>query len=138
MQIPSGGGLQSSMNVTPLIDVVLVLLIIFMLVTPLTQHGYGVKVPQQTTVQLPREALPDQVVVRYTADRTIFLNTELVTSDRFAVRLRELVRNRPDRLIFFAGDRKLNYQEAVRFMDTVRALGAKNLAILVDPIGGAP
>src|SRR5437867_173796 len=121
MQVDSGGGMMSVMNVTPLIDVVLVLLIIFMLVTPLSQHVYDVRVPQKATVQLPRQTLLDPIIVRYTAEKRIFINGEEIPPERLPTRLRELMTGRPDKLAFFAGDRHLNYQEAVRFMDRMRA-----------------
>ena len=71
MQVGGGGSLRSDINVTPLVDVVLVLLIIFMVITPVVQMGYLVKVPPKAPANLPPSAVQDQIILRLQGDKSV-------------------------------------------------------------------
>ncbi len=135
-----GGGAgeyKSDINITPLVDVVLVLLIIFMVITPLLQMGYDVKVPPKS--QLPPDSAPppDLLIVSLTPANKIYLNKEEVTPQTLALRLTEILKNRANKTIFFSGDDGSNYGEVIKIMDLCRNAGAKNIGIVMEavPIG---
>jgi len=126
---------RSEINVTPLVDVVLVLLIIFMVVTPLLQMSYDVNVPPKAEAS---NAPPptDLVVVSLTADKGIFINKESVPLEQLRFRLAEILKNRSRGTVFFSADDRVKYADAVKVLDVMRASGAKNLGIVeefVDP-----
>jgi biopolymer transport protein ExbD len=124
---------KSDINITPLVDVVLVLLIIFMVITPLLQMGYDVKVPPKATVDTPQPTL-DQLIVSLTAQNRIFLNKQELTAQQLAAQLSGILKNRRDKTVFFSGDDSANYGEVVRVMDIVRNSGAKNLGIVLETV----
>ncbi|HEX2222934.1 MAG TPA: biopolymer transporter ExbD [Thermoanaerobaculia bacterium] len=136
MNTSSTGGVRSDINITPLVDVVLVLLIIFMVVTPLLQMGYEVQVPPKVETVVP-QPLDDQVVVRMDAEGRTFINKTVVTQAEFPTRLREALTGRADKVVFFAADGELPYDKVADFMDMCRDNGAQNLGIVFEDMGAA-
>ncbi len=123
-------GVQADMNVTPLIDILLVLLIIFMVVTPLMMMDHRVDVPKKAEVDLPPDVTAEQVVLTYTKDRAVYLNQNRVENTLLAKKLEEVFQNRRDKTIFLNFDPDANYGECVRIVDTVRNSGLEKLAII--------
>jgi len=135
MQVGGGGSLRSDINVTPLVDVVLVLLIIFMVITPVVQMGYLVKVPPKAPAGLPPSAVNDQIILRLMPDNRILINKDDVPPDQFPQRIRELLHGNTSKMIFFAGSRDVDYDSTMKFLDVARANGAKNIGIIVEEPG---
>jgi len=135
MQVGGGGSLRSDINVTPLVDVVLVLLIIFMVITPVVQMGYLVKVPPKAPAGLPPSAVNDQIILRLMPDNRILINKDDVPADQFPQRIRDLLHGNTSKMIFFAGSRDVDYESTMKFLDTARANGAKNIGIIVEEPG---
>jgi biopolymer transport protein TolR len=130
---PAGGGYKSDINITPLVDIVLVLLIIFMVITPLLQMGYDVKVPPKATVENPPPAM-DQLIVSLTLQNRIYLNKEPLDAQSLALRLGEILKNRRDKTVFFSADDGAVYGEVVKVMDIVRNAGANNIGIVLETV----
>lgn len=134
MQVGGGGSLRSEINVTPLVDVVLVLLIIFMVITPVVQMGYLVKVPPKAPPGTPSQVMADQIVLRITDDGRFMINKEEIQKEQFANRLREILKGNTSKMIFFSGAPEVKYEEAIAFLDLARAAGANNIGIIVDDV----
>ena len=133
MGAQSGFDFRSEINIAPLVDVTLVLLIIFMVLTPLLQMGYDVKVPPKSN--LPADASPaDQLIVSLTAQNKIFLNKEVMNEQTLALRLTEILKNRAAKTVFFSGDDASNYAQVIKVMDIVRNSGATNLGIVLEAV----
>jgi biopolymer transport protein TolR len=130
------GGVRSDINITPLVDVVLVLLIIFMVVTPLLQMGYEVQVPPKVETAAP-PPMDDQVIVRLDAQGQAWINKTQVPLAQFPGRFREIMTGRASKVVFFAADGELQYDKVADFMDMVRDNGAENLGIVFDDMKGA-
>lgn len=126
------GGPKSEINVTPLVDVMLVLLIIFMILQPMLQMGYEVNVPPPQPPSAFNEANPDQIVLSLTASNEIYLNKERVERSNLPIRLQEVLRNRGNKPVFFSCEDTVKYDEAMKVMDIVRNNGAKNIGIVMD------
>jgi biopolymer transport protein ExbD len=124
--------MRSDINVTPLVDVVLVLLIIFMVITPVVQMGYLVKVPPKAPANLPPSAVQDQIVLRLMAGPRVLINKEEMTMEQFPNRIREVLRGNTSKMVFFSGGRDVDYDTTMKFLDTARASGAKNIGIIVE------
>ena len=133
MNVGSSTGVKSEINVTPLVDVVLVLLIIFMIVIPMTQVGYAVNTPPKVTGVVPPTA-SDQLIVRMDRDGRIYINKEAVSDADFANRFREVIKNRENKIVFFAADGELLYDKVATLMDLCRDNGAKNIGIVFEDI----
>lgn len=129
--------MRSDINVTPLVDVVLVLLIIFMVITPVVQMGYLVKVPPKAPANLPPSAVQDQIILRIQQGNRVLINKEEMSLEQFPNRIREILRGNTSKMVFFSGARDVDYETTMRFLDLARASGAKNIGIIVeDPTGG--
>ena len=137
MATGTSSGPKSEINVTPLVDVVLVLLIIFMVIQPLMQRGYDVQVPPKQELNAPPPQSADQLIVSLTARREIYLNKERVEAGNLAIRLQELLKNRGNKVVFFSAEDAANYGDAMKVMDIVRNNGAKNIGIVMDWVSPA-
>jgi biopolymer transport protein ExbD len=137
MGASSPGEYKSDINITPLVDVVLVLLIIFMVITPLLQMGYDVKVPPK--VNTPQNTPPpaDLMIVSLTPQNKIYLNKDEVNAQTLALRLTEILKNRANKTVFFSGDDGATYGEVIKVMDICRNAGAKSMGIVMEavPVG---
>ena len=138
MQVGGSGTVKSDINVTPLVDVVLVLLIIFMVITPVVQMGYLVKVPPKAPANLPPSAVQDQIVLRLYAGNRVLINKEEMSMEQFPNRIREILRGNQSKMVFFAGGRDVDYESTMKFLDLARASGAKNIGIIVEDPSAAP
>jgi len=129
-----GGGPTPQMNVTPLVDVVLVLLIIFMVVAPLLIKQLHLATPPQQTQATPPPQAPDdtQVLVRLDADGTVRLNSAPIDPAALEDKLRRVFAARVDDVVFFEADDAANYAQAVRVMDTLRAAGALTIGVVTE------
>jgi biopolymer transport protein TolR len=127
-------GANSEINVTPLVDVVLVLLIIFMVVTPLLEKEINVRVPNTEEVTEVKDVPPDQLVVRIAADGKLSVNDTEVSDEAYEDELRkQLLKPRATgRLVFFAADEQANYAVLVRAMDRAKKAGADTLGMMTE------
>jgi biopolymer transport protein TolR len=135
MAVGGGGGLKSDINVTPLVDVVLVLLIIFMVLTPLLQLGYDVNVPPKATAQSAMDVVTkQQLIVTQTEPDSVFLNREKIELKQLPLRLTEILQKRNDKTVFFSADDALNYGVVISTMDMIRNAGAEKIGIITEKV----
>src|SRR5579864_1799670 len=138
MEVRGGAsGIRSDINITPLVDVVLVLLIIFMVAVPLLQMGYAVQVPPKVTTATPQPDA-DQIIVRLDEQGHAFINKTQVEMADFQGRLRTALTGRQSKVVFFAADGELPYDKVATFMDLTRDAGAQNLGIVFEDMRPQP
>src|SRR6516164_7680821 len=123
-------GPQAEINVTPLIDIVLVLLIIFMVLTPVMLKELPAKVPQKQAETMPQPPGENPIVVEVDARDALLLNGEPVAPEALAAAVGERLRHDRQKVVFFRIDDEANYGRAVRIMDVCRGAGAKTLGIV--------
>ncbi|HYN20969.1 MAG TPA: biopolymer transporter ExbD, partial [Thermoanaerobaculia bacterium] len=115
----------------------LVLLIIFMVITPIVQMGYEVQVPPKVETAAPVPQDSNQIIVRLDAEGRPWINKQMISLNDFPGRLREALTGRSSKVIFFAADGELEYGKVAAFMDICRNNGAQNLGIVFEDMRGA-
>jgi biopolymer transport protein TolR len=126
-----GGGLTNEINVTPMIDVLLVLLIIFMMVVPMARKAIDIQLPDPNPAVAPANAVSQQIVLEVLPNGQFAVNKEPLNKDNLTKRLKEIYDPRPDKLIFIKGDPTVKYQDVIFAMDMARQAGV--LVIGVPP-----
>jgi biopolymer transport protein ExbD len=131
MAMTAGGakGLQNEPNVTPMIDVLLVLLIIFMLVVPMSRKAIDLQLPDPTETQQQNTAPPDQIVLEVFPGDKYMINKQPVTKADLQKRLTEIYKDRPEKIIFVKGDPKVKYSDVIYAMDVARGSGVKVIGL---------
>ena len=125
------GGIKSDINVTPLVDVMLVLLIIMMLVAPLLQQGVPVKLPQAAnTVDKPETQ--DQTVLAIGKNKELYLNAKPVTEGELATRLNEILENKKEKVVLIKADEEVEYSAVMGAMDQLRQAGIEDIGLVTE------
>jgi biopolymer transport protein TolR len=124
------GSLVSQINVTPLVDVMLVLLIIFMVTAPIIQQGVQVNLPKVKAAALPGKE--EQFVISITREDQVYLNDTRISLPDLAKRLAAIGRERPDRQVFVRADEQVPYGMVVRTMTAIKAAGIENVGMVTE------
>ena len=136
MAMAAGGsdrGLTNEPNVTPMIDVLLVLLIIFMMIIPLSRKAIDVQLPDPTPTKDKPNAKPDQIVLEVLPGPTFAINTKAVDKAGLFQRLKDIYDPRPEKILFFKGDPEVTYQDVIFAMDQARGAGVKVIDAVPKP-----
>ena len=129
------GGVKSDINVTPLCDVMLVLLIIMMIVAPLLQQGVSVKLPTaDNTVDKPETQ--GQTVLAISKDKALYLNAKPVTEGELASKVNELLENQNEKIVLIKADEEVDYGTVMAAMDQLRQAGIEDIGLVTDPKRG--
>lgn len=131
MAMSGGGGnsgLTNDINVTPMIDVLLVLLIIFMMVIPMSRKAIDLQLPDPTPDDTNSGPPPSQIVLEVLPGNTFKINSQPVTKADLARKLKEIYDPRPDKIIFVKGDPTVKYSDVINAMDVARGAGVKVIA----------
>ena len=125
----SGGnpqsGLTNEINVTPMIDVLLVLLIIFMMVIPMSRKAIDLQLPDPTPDNTPQGPPPSQIVLEVLPGNVFKVNSQPIPRNDLMKRLKEIYDPRPDKIIFIKGDPTVKYSDVIYAMDVARGAGVK-------------
>jgi biopolymer transport protein ExbD len=125
----------SDINVTPMVDVMLVLLIIFMVITPLLTHGVPVDlVKTNHPIAMQNADKSDAILIAVTRDARVFLNTTQMQAEDLPSKVKDLLTNRLDKTVYIKSDRRAKYEKVVDVVDNLRAAGVDQVGLLTEQV----
>ena len=125
------GGVKSDINVTPLVDVMLVLLIIMMLIAPMLQQGVALKLPTATnTVDKPE--VQGQTIIAIAKDKGLYLNSKQIQDGQLATKVTELLENTKDKVVLIKADEEVEYGAVMSAMDQLRQAGIEDIGLITE------
>jgi len=128
-----GAKISSDINVTPMVDVMLVLLIIFMVVTPMLQHGVSVDMAQvNNPEQMPDADKEDALLVSIMRNGDVFFGTDKISVDNLTTKVKDRLANKSDKRVYVKADARAHFGNVVQVVDSVRAAGVDDLGLLTD------
>jgi biopolymer transport protein TolR len=127
----SNGQMMSDINVTPLVDVMLVLLIIFMVTAPMMMQGVDVSLPEATAE--PLESEKEHLIVTIDTENQVFINDFQVTVDGLGEKLEKILEGRSDREVFLKADKDISYGTVVQVMAAIKGAGVEKLGMVTEP-----
>ncbi|HEX9200356.1 MAG TPA: biopolymer transporter ExbD [Acidobacteriaceae bacterium] len=126
-------GVNSDINVTPMVDVMLVLLIIFMVITPMLQKGVSVTLAKtDNPIKMPEADKEDSLIVAVMRDGKIYFNSDVVSAETLTDKVKDKLSNKPDKRIFVKADAGAKYGDVVAVVDNVRSAGVDQLGLLTE------
>jgi len=131
MNLGGGGGIKSDINVTPLVDVMLVLLIIMMIVAPLLQQGVPVTLPLAAN-STEKPETQDQTVVTIDRNKDVYLNAVPVASGQLQGRIKEVLEDKSDKIVIIKADEEAPYSAVMDTMDELRAAGIEDMGLITE------
>jgi biopolymer transport protein TolR len=137
-----GAKINSNINVTPMVDVMLVLLIIFMVVTPMLQHGVSVDLAKVNNPnQMPDADKEDALLVAVMRDGKVYFGTDRIEPDKLTEKIKDKLSNRTDKTVYVKADARAKFGNVVEVVDDVRSAGVDKLGLLTDqrkPLANQP
>lgn len=128
-----GSKVNSNINVTPMVDVMLVLLIIFMVITPMLQRGQSVDLAKTNNpIQMPDADKEDALIVAVMRDGRVFFDTQQVGPEELTNKVKERVQNRVNKTVYVKADARAKYKAVVDVVDDVRSAGVDQLGLLTE------
>ncbi len=124
---------MADINVTPLVDVMLVLLIIFMVTAPMLQEGVSVELPQAKGAPLDKVQQNDEIIISVSGNGEIYVNEKKTTESQLADLILQSLKDRPSREVFLRADKAVQYGTVVRIMGNLKAAGVSNLGMITTP-----
>lgn len=128
-----GSKVNSNINVTPMVDVMLVLLIIFMVITPMLQKGVTVDLAKvNNPQQMPDADKEDALIVAVMRDGSTYLGNDRIAPDQLTNKVKDRIANRTSKIVYLRADARAKYKNVVEVVDNVRAAGVDDLGLLTD------
>ena len=129
------GGVSADINVTPMIDILLVLLIIFMVITPMLQKGVSVDMAKVSSpTPMPDADKEDALLIAVMRDGKIFFGTDRVEPDQLTLKVKDRLSNKADKRVFIKADARARYGNVVEVVDNVRSAGVDDVGLLTDQL----
>ena len=132
MDVGAGkGGIKADINVTPLVDVMLVLLIIMMLVAPLLQQGVSLKLPVASNYTDKPES-QEQTVVAIDADKRVYLNAVFIEDTELGTKVEEILKSKTEKIVLIRADQEVDYSAVMAAMDQLRQAGVEDIGLITE------